>query len=109
LDAHGEDFGKGRLDGIAGTVVHELRHRARSDRTDVARLISEGIQKHFVLVEARLVAADPDSEPARARPGRATTHRRIEEMAALLRVERGELPHHTWRVGREVEHRRAGL
>ena len=64
LDAHGEDLGQRGLDGIAGAVVHELGDRAGADRADVAGLVADGVEHGLVLVEDRLVAADPDRELA---------------------------------------------
>ena len=62
LDAGGKYFRQGGLNGITGSVVHELGHSAGTDWTDIADLIAQDVQGGPVGAEYSLVATDPDGE-----------------------------------------------
>ena len=62
-----------------------------------------------MLIEGGFVATNPDRELARARTRRATAHRCVEEMVALLGKLGGEFAHHARGIGRQVENGRALL
>ncbi len=83
--------------------MHELGHRARPDRTDVARLVAHRVEHRLMFVEHCLVATDPDRELAAIGSARSAADRRIEQRNPFFGELRMHLPDQTDRVGGKVE------
>ena len=82
LDSHSEHFGQGSLERVARAVVHQFRHRAASDGTDVIRLIPYAPKHGLVLLKGRLITTNPERELLRSCPLRSAANRGIEQLHA---------------------------
>src|SRR5262249_16702460 len=107
LHPEGEDLGERGLDGEAGAVVGELRHRAGPDGAQVKGLIPDLLENPYVAFKNLFGSTDPDRELAAFGAARAAAYRRVEKMdPRQLAVQPA---HHFRRVGAEIEPGRAFL
>src|SRR2546425_12923613 len=88
--------------------MYQLRDGRRADRTHIPRLVTDGVEKQFVPIEALLSATYPDCQLAGCGSTRTAADRGIQHMNAPLGESRVDAAHDGRRIGRQVEIRSTG-